>query len=40
MYLASRRLVERGARWLLRNRPQPLAGRDDRRVLRGTGRRA
>jgi len=24
MYLASRRLVERGARWLLRNRPQPL----------------
>jgi glutamate dehydrogenase len=24
MYLASRRLVERGARWLLRYRPQPL----------------
>jgi glutamate dehydrogenase len=24
LYLASRRLVERGARWLLRNRPQPL----------------
>ena len=24
VYLASRRLVERGARWLLRNRPQPL----------------
>ena len=24
MYLASRRLVERGARWLLRQRPQPL----------------
>jgi len=24
MYLASRRLVERGARWFLRNRPQPL----------------
>jgi glutamate dehydrogenase len=24
MYLASRRLVERGARWLLHNRPQPL----------------
>ena len=24
MYLASRRLVERGARWMLRNRPQPL----------------
>ncbi len=24
MYLASRRLVERAARWLLRNRPQPL----------------
>jgi glutamate dehydrogenase len=24
LYLASRRLVERGARWLLRNRPQPM----------------
>ena len=24
MYLASRRLLERGARWLLRNRPQPI----------------
>jgi glutamate dehydrogenase len=24
LYLASRRLVERGARWLLRSRPQPL----------------
>ncbi len=24
LYLASRRLVERGARWLVRNRPQPL----------------
>jgi glutamate dehydrogenase len=24
MYLESRRLVERGARWLLRNRPQPM----------------
>ena len=24
MYLSSRRLVERGARWFLRNRPQPL----------------
>jgi glutamate dehydrogenase len=24
LYLASRRLTERGARWLLRNRPQPL----------------
>jgi len=24
LYLASRRLIERGARWLLRNRPQPM----------------
>jgi glutamate dehydrogenase len=24
LYLASRRVVERGARWLLRNRPQPM----------------
>ena len=34
----SRRLVERGARWLLRNRAAAAARRDDRRVLRGPGR--
>ena len=38
MYLASRRLVRAGARWLLRNRPAAAAGRGDGRVLRGTGR--